>query len=169
MTISKEDRPVNMEQALTLLIRDLQDKAVNEMVFYVDRPEYTDIFSTTWQELRDRFMLTQIPQTHMHWLTGRGWYTGMKVSGKTSDPSFAQQMSKLSATLKNYVRGRQDEKLVTVFNVAQDASLPFGFVYNAIESRLLDQEFNMKGAEWTIQRDPKLVIRVPPNFGHEPL
>jgi hypothetical protein len=158
-----------MDHALTLLVRDLQDKAVNEMPFYVDRPEYADIFSTTWQELRDCFMLTQIPQTQMHWLTGSGWYAGVKVSGKTNEPSFTQQMRKLSATLKDYVKGRQDERLVTVYHVAEDARLPFGFVYNAIESRLLDHEFNMKGAEWTIQKNPKIVIRVPLNFGLEPL
>jgi len=158
-----------MEHALSVLVRDLQDKAVSEMVFYADRPEYADIFSTTWQELRDRVMLTQIPQTQIHWLTGPGWYEGVKVSGLRNNPWFVQYMSKLSATLKDYVKGRQDERLVTAYNVAQDASLPFGFVYNAIESRLLDREFNIRGAEWTIQRAPKLIIRVPPNFGHKPL
>jgi hypothetical protein len=169
MTISTAQRLANLELALKFFIRDLEGHAINLATFASDEPKYKEILPTTWEELRQRFLLTQLRHTDMHRLTGLGWYAGVKASGLADNPEFKRQMRKLAATLKSYVKGRHEPELVTLGDVERDSGLSQEFIYNAIESQLLDREFNKKGADWTQQSDPKIVIRVPVNFGHEPL
>jgi hypothetical protein len=130
--------------------------------------KFNDIIATTWQELHERKLVVHLKNTNLYYLTGPGWLKGLEVSGILDDSAFKAKAGKLSATLKGYLNGR-NEALVNTFDVEKDSSLPYGFVYNAIDSRLLQKLFGQKGAEWYSVKPAKLVIRIPSNFGHDPL
>lgn len=169
MTISKDCRTQNIDYALTLFVNQVNDNAIDNVTIRQSASEFADVLPTTWQELRDRYWLHQIKSTDIHWMTGAGWYAGVKAAGKCDEPLFREQMSRLAATLKRLVKDREQETVAVIDAVAIAASVPIGFVYNAIESRLLDREFKMVGASWSGHSNPRVIIRIPINFGHSPL
>jgi hypothetical protein len=77
-------------------------------------------------------------------------------------------MGKLAATLKSYVKGRMEDGHAVVEEIARTSGLDEGFIKNAIESRLLDNCFGMRGAVW-VSNAHWWAVKIPRDFGLDPL
>ena len=85
---------------------------------------------------------------------------------KHEDNEFKNDLSKLSAALKNTVKGRHHPALLGTDDLANETSLPKAFIINVLKSRMLDTVFNIIGAD--ISED-RIAIEVPIRYGHRPL
>jgi hypothetical protein len=169
VTFSPADRLANLKLALTLCVQAVGDSATNEITLDASHADYSNILSTTWQELHEHHFVTHIDRTPFYYLTGLGWVKGLEVAGTLQEPEFQAKAGRLSAILKRYVKARQTETLVSTWQVANDSQLPYGFVYNSIDGKLLEKLFKTKGADWKSLIPAKMLILIPSNFGHEPL
>jgi hypothetical protein len=82
------------------------------------------------------------------------------------DPDLKAKLSKLTATMKDAVKGRHEDAYFYVHELAGASGLPENFIINVVESRIIDRCFNMRGAEW---EDYLKSVRVPLEFGLPPL
>lgn len=87
-------------------------------------------------------------------LTGSGWLQALRDSGVVQDPVFLRDAGKLFATLKKHVKGREQNSMITLDNAAKESRLSESWIFNAIESNLLQAVFGKEGAVWCrIRRD----------------
>jgi hypothetical protein len=77
--------------------------------------------------------------------------------------TFEPILGTVMATLKSYVDGRHENVWVDCDEVAQRADVPFGFVYNLIESDFIEMHLQKKGAHW--YDTPGSTIEIPSRFG----
>jgi len=169
MTLSADDRRRDMGLARELIIQAVGGHALDSVECDTDEPPFNQILPTTWKVLEDRVLIRRTPGWGRRCeLTGDGWYVCMKALGKFNEPEFHGMMQTLAAALQKQIKGRRDEALVYAESLANAAGLPLDFVFNAIESRLLDHEFNIEGAYWDEHGRTGMWIRVPIDFGHPP-
>ena len=57
MTLSKQARLDNMEQALRLMLSQLGERPLYQEFFNPDDPAFAGIHNTSWKELEDRSLL----------------------------------------------------------------------------------------------------------------
>ena len=172
MTISREDRARDRHNALLSMMTSLGAQAIDAVNFPSFEPPLSEVKRTTWDDLVDVRFVEVVSRWNgnTYALTGKGWYAGLKATGKINDPTFRQDMSRLSAALKDAVKGRHKDAFVYVSDVATQRGLSEDFIYNAVESRLLDREFGGYGAEWEVRAAKRgTMIRVPVRFGMERL
>ncbi len=168
MSFSEETRLKEFKSALALMFQQLGDKALDTEIFYMNEDPFSSVPQTTWREL-EAYGFTKRYDTIGHpqcQLTGLGWYNAVLVTDRISDPQFKAKLSQLTAALKDSVKGRNEDAYVYPDGIAYDAEVTEDFVFNAIESQLIDRHFNVQGAEW--EHRGKL-IRVPLEFGIRPL
>jgi hypothetical protein len=170
MTLSKTERSENIELALKLMMDELGDNAIDESWYEIDKPPYENIYSTTWQYLQDRYWIAgrNTMGSKRCQLTSSGWLEGLRITGLLEAEETKQMVGKLMAELKRSVDGRQDEGLVDIHRIVTDAGVPFGFVFNVIDSNYVDRVLGRKGALWHPQAHGQL-IKVPLDLGLEPL
>jgi hypothetical protein len=148
------------------LQEDVGEQAVWRVEIGIESARYTDIHATTWKELLDRgFIKWFFVNTYQ--LTYQGWLKGIQLRHHDESPEFRAKMSKLAATLKDQVKGRREEAYMDVSQVAELTGLTEDFIYNAIESRLLDACFNIVGATFDNPNSSEIIV--PIDFGQEPL
>lgn len=169
VSLSKEERLRNIELALKLMLRDLGQNGIDGCLFELRSEVFKDVESTTWRQLQEMFLIERMdtmgnPACR---LTGAGWRVALDMVWEDNKQVLQDALSKLAAALKDAVKGREEDAFVSLHSVASTCGLPENWVYNAIESRLLEHKFNMKGAYWYENRPP--LIRVPLDFGLEPL
>jgi hypothetical protein len=168
MTVSRNARIDNLANALKLMTQEVGENTMWSVFIDANKPEYQDILPTTWKDLVDRYMVKDHGWGRYQ-LTGRGWLKGVKLLDLPETPEFNQKMSQLAATLKSRVKGRQQEALVDVWTVAKESGVTVDFVWNAIESKLLDNCFSMKGASFNPNDQNRHYVIIPIDFGMEPL
>jgi hypothetical protein len=168
MTVSRDTRMDNLAKALKLMTQEVGENAIFRVVIEADKPEYAGILPTTWKELVDRYMVKDHGWDRYQ-LTGFGWLKGVQLLGLPEAPEFKRKMSQLAAALKGQVKGRQQEALVDVWAVAKESGVSEDFVWNAIESRLLDSCFRIKGAAFDPCDQNRNYVIIPIDFGMEPL
>lgn len=171
MTISKDKRLLDMQNALVLMMDALGAQALDAVDFVSYQTPFDKVMPTTWDELESRGLveITNRWNVNTYALTGAGWYRGLKETEKISDPDFRHQMDKLQKTLKDRSE-RQEDVWADAEDVARSAGVSLDFVYNAIESQLLDHERDIYGAEWDLRVGKRgSVIRIPRRFGQKRL
>lgn len=170
MTLSKTDRQKNLDEALLLLMEDLHGCSVSIMgAFINERFLDSRILRTTWDELKERHLVRETNSRYMYTLSGNGWIQGLKLRGEYCTDELKAITRKLSAALKDKLKGRQCEEMVTVAEVAEKSGLPEAFIRNAIESDLIHELFGTKGATWASDEDRGKFISIPVGFGQKPL
>jgi len=170
MSLSKTERSENIELALQLMMGKLGEYAINELWFEIDKPPYENMYSTTWKDLEDRYWIegrNNMGRKRCQ-LTTSGWLEGLRITGLLEAEETKQMVGKLMAELKRSVDGRRDEGLVDIHRIVTDAGIPFGFVFNVIDSNYVDRVLGRKGAVWHPQARGQL-IKVPVDLGLEPL
>jgi len=168
MSLSKKQRVTSLADVLTLMLERLGDKAIDAEIYYQNEDPFDGVPQTTWREL-EKFGLTKRFDTigHPQWqLTGVGWCKALSITKRLSDPQFVSRLSKLTAAMKDAVKGRSEDAYLYVDELVSTSGLGEGFVINAIESRLIDRHFKIQGAKW---EHPGKSVRVPLNFGLRPL
>lgn len=145
------------------------DRALDSEIFTLNEDPFLQIPNTTWRELEERDFTVNLtgpgcpPQCR---LTGLGWYEAVRVTDRVDGPQFKTQMSRLTAAMKDHVKGRRQDAYIDSHELASVAGVSEDFIFNAIESRLIDRHFNIAGAEWEHQWKS---IRIPLEFGLRPL
>ena len=72
----------------------------------------------------------------------------------------------MSEALKKRVKAREESAFVGIVVLAKETGLPENFIFNAIESQLLEERFNMIGASWFGPGGDRTgVIGIPVVFG----
>ena len=153
------------------MLKELGDAAIVAHEFDPKAPSFSSVLSTTWRELESRFFVDRLDviggRTYL--LTGDGWFRALELAGDLKDQHLLRRLSTLAAALKSSVKGRQEDTFLYVDAVASQTGLSVDWIFNAIEARLLDRQFKRRGAEWADRGRRRTVIRVPLDFGHEPL
>jgi hypothetical protein len=98
--------------------------------------------------------------------TGYGWRTCVMSSKLHESEEFKQKLGKLSAALKNSVKGRQYPATLGAHDLGNETGLGWEFVRNAIQGELIQHVFGIKGATGS---DDTVVIQVPIDYGDRPL
>jgi hypothetical protein len=169
MSLSKEARLQNLEEAILLLMNKLHGRCF--MGVFIDERYDVDerILPTTWEELKDQCFVRQTNTRWLYTLSGRGWITGLKLLSQFDTDELKAKVGTLCAVLKAKVKGRAHDNFATVDEVARESGLPDDFVRDAIESDLIRELFGTKGAEWGGYEDRGRFIRIPSDFGLAPL
>ena len=169
MSLSREERLKNIDLALTLMLRELGDRAFTNALFRIGLRPFEDVHPTTWQELVRRGLITKSDTILGSFceLTGDGWRAALELAWLKHGEILQQTLSKVAAALKDQVKGRHEDAVVSLDNIVTASGVPENLVFNIIESRLLDHWCNMKGACWYQGRPP--LVHIPLEFGLEPL
>jgi hypothetical protein len=170
MSISNNERREDKRRTLCLMLERLGDLPIYAYGVEPSDSGFTDVFQTTWRELLDDGLIDDKRSTMQHpvfRLTNHGWVRALTLSGAVDSVELRERCTKLARALKAVVKGRKShyDEFVGVEDVATDAGLPDGWVYNAIKSRLLGVVF--PDDRWDAEIDPKSArdIRVSPTFG----
>lgn len=166
MTLSRDNRLKNMENALKLMLGRLGDRGMYAEFFDPQDPAFSEIYSTTWQELESRGLVRghHMMQTDSFELRGPGWLVAMSLTGKLETPEFQERFGRLSAALKRQVDGRRQKQVTTVASLAKDTGIAADWIYNVIKSNVWQQQ-NRVGAEF----DEHELVWIPIDFNMEPL
>ena len=170
MSHSNDDRMKNMVLAVDLMFKALDDRAIDKVFFQFETdPTFKYIFPTTWRELEQRYLIKveRMMGGSLCQLTGYGWRTAVDDFWDELEPKLGPMMSKVAASLKDFVKGRNEDAYVYLDSLAAGSGVPEDIVFNIIESEILDLRFNMKGARWHEGHAP--LIHVPLDFGLAPL
>lgn len=165
MSLSVQERSDNLFYTLELLTRDVGDKWIQGVLFEPGgTPEYEAILQTTWLDLSSKGYIKS--DSYWYLMTPHGWLTGNIRSGKNRSDLFQERIGKISAALKNLVKGRDTPQFPFVESVAVASGVPQGFICNVIDSKLFERCLRRRGAEWEARGRGQL-IKVPIDFGLE--
>jgi hypothetical protein len=168
MTLSREVRLKNIDDALRLMMHDLGDESILNVIFKTGTEMYAVILQTTWLELKNRGLVRGFGIPDAYQLTGRGWLQGLRVLEKLDAPELKEKTGKMGAVVKAVVKGRATKGFANVQILARESGLPEAFIQNAIDSDLFGHIFKRKGASWH-RTSRGLVVEIPIDFGQEPL
>jgi hypothetical protein len=165
MSMSREARIENMEKALSLMFEDIGDRFFAHVYIRIDDSRYASIKATTWKELADRYLIRNIGHGNVIF-TGYGWRTSLMSLKLHESAGFQSKLGRLSAALKDSVKGREHTVVLGSQSVADETGLGWDFVQNALHGELFQHVFGIVGAKIS---DDTVVIEVPIDFGNRPL
>lgn len=164
MTLSIHDLSANKTLALQLIGQHCCTAAIGEM-YEKDLPHFQQILPTTWKALADDGSVRLTTIWHFR-LTPQGWITALEATGRLCDEQMKKDLGKLSAALKDRVKGRKEPGLVGTHEVVTETGLPHYWVVNVVHSHLIDHCLKSKDATWAPDDDMESLIEVPIDFGH---
>jgi hypothetical protein len=170
MSLSKEERMANVNDALDRFVTDIANAPIRAYILDRNKSEYSFIYPTTWTELTDTYQYVRqaITFTSYFHLTPHGWKTCLERGGLDKDESIKKLIGKLCRHLKNSVKGRHEELVLNINDVAKETKLQPGLISNILEARLIEYWLNRHGAKLHPQL-PEALLIVPTNFGLERL
>jgi|LSQX01.1.fsa_nt_gb hypothetical protein len=164
MTHSAQDQMANISLAFRLLMEGLDARSIAVTLFYLDREPFSSIYNTTWKELEIQHWIEvlEIDGQPCCRFTGLGWLEALYQIGLFQDEALKRKMGEYAAILKNYVKGREQDKVISFNELVRETELSEGWVFNAIESGLLQKSFGIHDATWL---DRGFLVKIPLNFG----
>jgi hypothetical protein len=87
---------------------------------------------------------------------------GLWRTGAGDQPELRESSGKLASTLKGFVKGRHEDTVVELSRLANESGLSSTWIFNAIESNLIELLHRKRGAQW---EDRGMLVRIPVNFG----
>ena len=170
MSLSKEDRLRNADEALQLMLELLGNKIISTFEFDIDKPPFEgQAYPTTWKYLEDQGLIERRDTLadRRCALTGMGWLSGLQAIGAHRSPELTEQVGRIMSVLKNLVKGRQEMAFANAVAVAEEANVPVGLVYNIIDSHYILSVLGRIEAAW--YETGGFLIEVPVDFGLEEL
>ncbi|MFC6647270.1 hypothetical protein ACFQBQ_17170 [Granulicella cerasi] len=162
MSLSTETRRKDALALLSLLYVKLGDSPIDCTAFDCADVAYAAIQKTSWEELVSEGLLAKRGNS-LYFFTAKGWSEALFRCGNPSGPELNERLGKLSKVLKDSVKGRGDSVLVRLDQVTIDSGLSPGWVFNAIDARLICI-FGRNDAGWVEGARGRL-IEVPRDFG----
>jgi DNA-binding Lrp family transcriptional regulator len=124
---------------------------------------------TTLAELEEAGYIRQIvfsSNPNPYTLTRDGWLESQRVSGRLESDEFHQRRGRLCAAMKRAVDGRHREAILDCAELAQEAGLPEGWVWNILEGQVLHSLDSLN--RYAVRFEDGLIY-VPSTFGQEPI
>jgi hypothetical protein len=164
MTLSPQARCENFDEALTAFLKALGDRPLRSLD--ISQSDYPSVCRTTWTELAEHGFLEDLnANAAMYRLTGPGYAEALKVSGRSDERWFQEDLGCLCKVLKDALCGRSEDEFIPLQVAATNSGLTEAFVENAIDADLIWEIFGKVGAHWSGEH----LIRVPHNFGLPPM
>jgi len=154
-----------MVLALRLMMQDLGEP-YEWQEHDAKTPKFDVVMRTTWDELAERGLVK--PRTFDRYeLTGPGWIAGLKIKGLFDDEEFRRKAGLLQKALKARIKPENREQwgMGDRTELAKETGLSEFFVYDAIDSHLLNALFGIIDAAWGEGDGAKNWIDIPPRFG----
>jgi len=145
------------------MLAELGMSAIDEALFDPEGATLKEIHLTTWDELVGHGWVEEVELIGKYRFTGTGWLGALRLTGELYDSDFEDKLGKALCAMKAHVKGRARSALASLRQIAEEARLPEGFVYNIIESRLVEQHHGRTGAKWKGR-----MILIPRDFDIEP-
>jgi len=166
MTKADADRCSDAVKLLVALLEELGDDAIDVRLFDAGHPEYAAFLNTSWSELEasEFIVSTPVPPAFFYRFTPSGWIEALVRRGFLEDQGVKSRLAKLAAVLKHKVRGRTAAAVVTLDSLAQESAVPAGWVFNVVDSRLMNRVYHRRDASWLGGARGRLVA-VPADFG----
>jgi|ERR1019366_3134095 hypothetical protein len=165
MSHSPDKRKENKESALSLMATKTEDRMILTTHFWPTDEDFKSTFETSWAELQAASLIEEAYKKEpiAYRLTGTGWIAGLRLTPLWESAEFRKKAGQLSQTLKASVKGRKEDELALLSEITKQSGLREGFVFNAIDSHLLRELFDISDAEW----DPasKSHVIIPKTFG----
>ena len=167
MSHSREERIRNIESALRLVMEELGSRAIWELLVDPDNAHYADIYSTTWEEMKNHYLLKAFPVIgHTDYgLTGYGWLKGLELLGKIEQAKV--EVGKITKAIKDCMDGRNEIKFVYSDPIASAAGVSEGFLHNVIESDFISIVLRRYTVEPDLRGAARYLFTIPVNFGQE--
>jgi hypothetical protein len=124
---SKDARWQNIEEAILLLMDNLCGRSILEE-FIDERSRDDRILPRTWEELTNRGLVRRTSTRYIYTLSGIGWIAGLKLREEFDTDELKSMTGRFCAALKDKVKGRQDEAMALVTELALDSDLPESFI-----------------------------------------
>jgi hypothetical protein len=164
VSFSEHARNADIEKALLLMYQGLSDRPVFGYIIEIKAPPYNGIYPTTWRELeRQGYIRLLDPAAAACMLSGPGWRAATDILWHQHETVFQPMLSRVLATLKDSVKGRNSDTFAGVEETATSADVPAAWVANTVESNLIDFRFEVRGPRW--YQNSKQLIRVPLDIG----
>jgi hypothetical protein len=168
MSLAARERIDNLDYALKLLTKEIGDNWLESVHFEPGgTPEYDAILATTWADLESKMYIRSKLNGYVYGMTPYGWITGILKVGTNTTGHFEERIGRLSAVLKDLVKGRNSPQYPFVKGVAAESSVPEGFICNVVDSRLFESILKRRGAEWQSVKGRGQLMKVPIDFGLE--
>jgi len=166
MTIAKQDRKENQKLALSLMLRELEDRALDETLFRTTEALFTDVLPTTWEELAHQECVQKVAPS-LYRLTAKGWLVALELSGIAQSATYLQRVGRLLAAMKQHVTPRADSAIVSLKDLSKESGEPEGWIFNVIDSKAGATGAGRTGARWFGGERGRLV-EIPVDFNLEP-
>jgi hypothetical protein len=165
MSVSEKDRLDNIELALRLMMQDLGEP-YGWQEHDAKTAKFGPVLRTTWEELAERG-LVNARTFDRYELTGPGWIAGLRVAGAFEDDEFRRKSGLLQKALKARIKPENRDQWGSAdrTELANETGLSEFFVYDAIDSHLLEALFDIVDAGWAEGDEMKNYIDIPPRFG----
>jgi hypothetical protein len=168
MTVSANDRRDAVRRALIWLAEECGDQ--KSIRFGEQELAPAGPLRTTIVDLKDAGYIKQVAQfgssATPFLLTIEGWFKAQEVSGRFASAEFDERRGRLCAALKSFIDGRHAFAIVHIDHVVAKCGLPFDFVWNMLEARVLPR-LDPKG-RFDVGFENRNV-RIEPTFGQEPI
>lgn len=168
MTIAIHNREENLKTALSLMLQELGDRAIDTTFFNPAQPPFEgQILRTMWEELARKECVESVGQRQYR-LTAKGWRVGLEISGTSQSSAFYERLGRLLATMKRHVKERKDSVVVPLQQLAVESKEPEGWVFNVIDSKASSTGNQRVGASW-FGGERGRVIEIPAGFNLQPV
>ncbi len=166
MTIADSDRRTDAEKLLGALLEALGEDAIDTRLFDPNSPEFDSFLRTSWSELETSEFVASasVPPSFFYRLTPSGWVEALLRRGFLDDEGVKSRLAGLAATLKGKVKGRTASAVVDLDSLARESGIPAGWIFNAVDSRLINRAHRRRDASWFEGARGRLVV-VPADFG----
>ena len=168
MSLARNEREDNHRLALTLMIQELADRAIDTTLFDPNRPPFEGrVLPTTWEEL-SRQELVESLRFSQYRQTAKGWLVALAVSGTSGAEDFLKRLGRVLAAMKRHVKGRQQSAVVPLQQIARESKEAEGWIFNVIDSKASSTGSQRTGADWFAGERGRL-IEIPADFNLEPV
>ena len=166
MSLSKDERQKNANLALSLLLAATGNNRISTSFHRRDDSAFKNVHNTTWVELEEQRLINSLlNHTALGYsLTANGWIKAVRDAGLIRDQDFLKKLGSLSRVIKGHVKGRHAEVMINLQTVASEAGLAENWIYNVIESNMLEVVFAKRGATW-LSNFKGQIIKIPITFG----
>jgi hypothetical protein len=167
MSLTGPERRTDTAGALQLMLRHVGDRRISDWCFDAAQEPFDTIPQATWVELHeDGFVAPLRESPTKYTLTGKGWLRALQESGATREKAFRRKCNDLIAAIQKHVKGGSGARMISPHTLARVCDVSEDWIYNAVESNLIEAEFERHGIVWANGFEGKM-IHVPIGFGRE--